>query len=183
VHKVYLSPSLQTANTYVYPPGGNEAQHTRTVADWAARFLRDDGRFAARLSAKSWASPDGVSGLANVVADSNRWGADLHIPIHSNAAAPTADGTITFHLAGSPFGRRFAQLVQTAVGKVSPGSDYGIRPMTGWTELYARAVVAYVELGFHSNKVEAGDIVKRPQAYGWALYAACCRYYSLHPSD
>ena len=83
--KIYLSPSAQPANSYA---AGNTDEQTQCnrIAE-AARLALIRCGFDARKG------PEG-QGYKENVAESNAWGADLHIPIHTNAGGGA--GTVVF---------------------------------------------------------------------------------------
>lgn len=86
----------------------------------------------------------------------DRFGADLFMSIHCNAAvSPTAQGTETFYYAGSVRGRHFAAYVQMQLvgklGTVNRGLKTNAMYVTGHTQ----AVAILVELAFVSNPDDA----------------------------
>ena len=73
--KIYLSPSDQTANKYAYG-GTNESVQCRRIADALEKALKRCG-FAVKNNK--------TDSMQARVRESNDWGADLHVPLHTNA--------------------------------------------------------------------------------------------------
>ncbi len=86
-NKVYLSPSNQDANTYA---AGNtvESEQCEKIADAVAVALKRCG-FEVMIG-------ESDENMTTRCKNSNTWGADYHIPIHTNAANGTAQGTRVF---------------------------------------------------------------------------------------
>lgn len=76
--KIYLSPSDQVRNIYAYGDT-NEAAQCRKIASACKAALERNG-FAVRTN-----FDDGTNAMYTRVAESNTWGADLHLCIHTNA--------------------------------------------------------------------------------------------------
>jgi N-acetylmuramoyl-L-alanine amidase len=150
----------------------------RAVCDIAARHLRADGRFAVKLSTRSWRYLDDGIYLSRVVADSRAFGAHAHVAVHTNAGG-TCDGTITFY--GPNFGsQELADDVQGAIAPLSPGSDYGIVRNDGLAETHGPSCPAILtELLFHSNLAEARHMADHHEAYGLALARGVAKFWDL----
>lgn len=77
---IYLSPSNHgKGNNPCLKSGCYEDKHTRPMAEAAAKYLRANG-FRAIVAKES-------QSMAERCAESDRLGADIHMPIHTNAAA------------------------------------------------------------------------------------------------
>ncbi|GAB2472562.1 hypothetical protein GCM10027063_11830 [Promicromonospora xylanilytica] len=90
------------------------------------------------------------------IANSNRVGADVHVPIHSNAISATCEkgfsaeryGTQVMYVSSA--GRECAQSLQRRVGNASPGTSDSRRYRTDLGELnQTNAVACYLELEYH----------------------------------
>lgn len=79
--KVYLSPSGQTRNTGV-GNYGNEAERMQQLSNKVKALLQKKGYQVY--------GGDNTIGLGNRVKDSNTYGVDAHIALHSNAGTGTA---------------------------------------------------------------------------------------------
>jgi len=178
MHHVYLSPSQQEHNLGV-GAYGTEAARCRAICKMAAELLRDVPGLTVRV-APDYTRLDEPSDYLSAVRDSNAFGADVHVAVHTNAAGAGADGTDTFYLAGSSRGKLLAAAIQRRVAPVSPGSDGGIHAQSGWAELTGtKAVACLVELAFHTNKADATSIITQPGLYAAALADGVCDYLGI----
>lgn len=86
VKRVYLSPSNQTANTYSY---GNttEAVQCGRIAEYCRKALL---RSSVEVMVGQYDT------MANRCAASDKFNADLHVPIHTNGCNGVASGTRIF---------------------------------------------------------------------------------------
>lgn len=139
--KVYLSPSSQFDNVYSGVTAV-EADVCNKIAKVAESALKRCGVDVKR-------GDSAKTNMEQRVAESNTWGADYHIPIHTNAGG--GQGTEVFAYSGFE-SNKFVKAVYDAVAKVSPGTDRGIKNGNGLYEVYATtAVCAYVECEFHDT--------------------------------
>lgn len=137
--KIYLSPSSQTDNAC--SGGDTEAKHCREIAKYTEKYLKNSG-FTVRLA-------DASLDVSGRVKDSNNWGADVHIPIHTNAGG--GDGTLVMCWTGYT-SNKYVKNVYDAVAKVSPGADDGIKVRTDLAEISGtKAIAVYVEAEFHDT--------------------------------
>lgn len=74
--KIYLSPSNQVSNSYAYG-NTNEMVQCNRIAEAARVALKRCG-----FDVKK--APQGQN-MNTSINESNNWGADLHIPVHTNA--------------------------------------------------------------------------------------------------
>lgn len=161
--KIYLSPSDQKDNTYAYG-GTNEAAQCRKIANYAAEALKRNG-YTVKVGA------DGTT-YQKRTADSNAWGADLHMPIHSNAGG--GDGTVVFAHPAS-VNNKYVKAVYEAVAAVSPGKDDGIRGTSGLYEInQSKCPCVYVEVEFHDNSTLAKWIINHTKDLGEAIAKGIC---------
>ena len=110
--KIYLSPSDQDGNLYAYG-GTNEMVQCRRIADVCEAALKRCGFQVINNQTGS---------MEEKVAESNRWGADLHMPIHTNAFNGVVAGTriMSYDLSGE--GYRASKAVLDALAPVTPGT-------------------------------------------------------------
>lgn len=86
---------------------------------------------------------------------SNNWPADLFISIHCNSAADTAaEGTETYHVAGSDTGKGVAGCVQFCLLDALLTEDRGVKTANFYVLRYTDCPAILVELGFISNAVD-----------------------------
>ena len=174
--KAYLSPSLQEHNVGV-GDFGTEMERAFQVADLVDAYLVAAG-VETRTSKTAWSGLESNVLLAKVVADSNAFGADVHVCMHTNAGPPDADGTLVLYYPGSSKGYKLASKIYGRLKDVSPGSDLGLRTSPLFYETRkANAPVAYIEAVFHTNKVEAEDYVFARKLYAWAIAAGVLEYF------
>ena len=90
------------------------------------------------------------------IANSNRVGADLHVPLHSNAISRSCESGFSTERYGthvmyvSSAGRECAQVMKTRVGAVSPGTNDARQYRSDLGELnQTNAVACYLEQDFH----------------------------------
>ena len=163
--KIYLSPSAQPANNYAAGDTNEQAQCNR-IAEAAKSALERCG-FAVKKA------PEG-QGYKENVAESNAWGADLHIPIHTNAGGGA--GTVVFVHGGTAKQMQYAKPIYDEVQAASPGmTDYGVRVNSGLYELgYTTATAVYVECEFHDRADLAAWIIEYTTELGEAIARGVC---------
>ena len=164
--KIYLSPSAQPANNYAAGDTNEQAQCNR-IAEAAKSALERCG-FAVRKA------PEG-QGYKENVDESNAWGADLHIPIHTNAGGGA--GTVVFVHGGTAKQMQYAKPIYDEVQAASPGTtDYGVRVNSGLYELgYTTATAVYVECEFHDRADLAAWIIEHTTELGEAIARGVCK--------
>lgn len=163
--KIYLSPSAQPANNYAAGDTNEQTQCNR-IAEAAKSALERCG-FAVRKA------PEG-QGYKDSVAESNAWGADLHIPIHTNAGGGA--GTVVFVHGGTAKQMQYAKPIYDEVQAISPGTtDYGVRVNSGLYELgYTTATAVYIECEFHDRADLAAWIIEHTTELGEAIARGVC---------
>lgn len=164
--KVYLSPSAQPANSYAAGNTNEQAQCNR-IAE-AAKIALDRCGFTVRKA------PEGQRYTDNVF-ESNAWGAELHIPIHTNAGGGA--GTVVFVHGGTAKQMQYAQPIYDEVQAISPGTtNYGVRVNSGLYELgYTTATAVYVECEFHDRADLARWIIEHTTELGEAIARGVCK--------
>lgn len=171
--KIYLSPSSQPGNTYA-TGNTNEQVQCRKIAEACAVLLKKAG-FEVRV---------GNSGTMQTrVADSNGFGADLHVAIHTNAF----DGKITggtqihlFKLDGEH--KKVGQAVLDRLAPLTPGTSHEkLVKNTSFYEIKnARAITVYCECEFHDTKTGSDFIRSHTTEIGEAIALGICDYYGVH---
>ena len=163
--KVYLSPSNQCANTYAYSDT-NEMEQCNRIAEAAEAALIRNGYEVKR-------APKGQD-MYETIKESNEWGADLHIPIHTNAGGGA--GTVVFVYSKNAENMRYANPIYHEVQNASPGDiDYNVRVMPQLAELNGtKATAVYVECEFHDNAEYAKWIIDNTKALGEAICRGVC---------
>ena len=168
--KIYLSPSNQNGNLYAYG-GTNEMEQCNRIAEAAKTALERCG-FTVKKA------PEGQS-MSDSIHESNTWGADLHIPIHTNAGG--GSGTVVFVYSKSIGNMDIAVPVYNAVQAVTPGkTDYGVREYPALAELNStNATAVYIEADFHDNKTIAKWLTENTVTVGEAIAKGVCEGYGV----
>lgn len=164
--KIYLSPSAQPANNYAAGDTNEQVQCNR-IAEAAKTALERCG-FTVRKAPEGQEYKDNVS-------ESNAWGAELHIPIHTNAGGGA--GTVVFVHGGTAKQMQYAQPIYDEVQAISPGTtNYGVRVNSGLYELgYTTATAVYVECEFHDRADLAAWIIEHTTELGEAIARGVCK--------
>ena len=117
--RVYLSPSDQRRNTYAVGDTTEDVQCGRIAAACKAALERSGVEVMVGQ----------YDTMANRVAASNRFKADLHVPIHTNAANGKATGTHIFCYDANrnSAGYKACREVLGVLGPVTPGSPDVVR--------------------------------------------------------
>lgn len=166
--KIYLSPSDQTNNAYAY---GNttEAVQCRRIADALEVALKRCG-FAVKNNK--------TSSMSNRVAESNSWGADLHMPLHTNAYNGNVSGTRVFTYDTSGKGYQCAKKVFAQLAPVTPGSSESINADPTLYEIRnTNAPCVYVESEFHDVAIVAKWIIDHVTDIAEAICKGICDYF------
>ena len=168
--KVYLSPSSQVSNPYAWG-STNEAAQCRRIADAAAAALTRSG-----LSVKN----NQTASMEGRVAESNAWGADLYVCIHTNAFNGRVTGTRVFSWNDAGRGRAAAQAVFDELAPLTPGTSDSLSTNQTWYELRRTAPpFVHVEAEFHDNAEAARWIIEHTQQIGEAVARGICRYFGV----
>ena len=168
--KIYLSPSSQPENTYAYG-NTNEQVQCRRIADACAVALKRCG----------FEVKNGNSGtMYTRVAESDAWGADLHVPIHTNAYNGNVSGTRIFCFNTTGEGYKAAQAVFKALAPVTPGTSESVTANPSLYEVNeAAAPTVYVEAEFHDVAACAKWIIENVETIGEAIAKGICNYYGV----
>lgn len=169
-YKIYLSPSNQDGNMYAYG-NTNEMEQCNKFAD-AAKIALERCGFQVKKAPKG-------QNMRVSISESNSWGADLHIPIHTNAGG--GNGTVVFVYSNATTNLKMAKPIYNAVQAVTPGTiDYGVREFADLAELNStNATAVYIEVDFHDNKQIAKWLIENPQTVGEAIAEGVCDGYGV----
>lgn len=166
--KIYLSPSDQTANKYA-SGNTNEAVQCRKIADACAVALKRCG-----FEVKN----NKTSSMAARVAESDKWGADLHVPIHTNAFNGKTSGTRLFCWDTKGDGYKACKAIFNALAPLTPGTSENIRADTSLYEIRnPSAPTAYIEVDFHDVADVAKWIIVNVEEIGEAIAKGICSYF------
>ena len=165
--KIYLSPSDQVRNIYAYG-NTNEAAQCRKIAAACKTALERSG-FAVRTNFE-----DGTNAMYTRVAESNTWGADLHLCIHTNAGG--GKGAEAYVIDKTAKRLAAAQPIYDEVRAIAPyGSSRGVKTARFYELRYTTGTCVYLEVDFHDNAEIAKWIVNNTTAIGEAIAKGVCR--------
>lgn len=171
--KIYISPSNQNGNLYA-AGNTNERDQCNRIAAALEVDLERNGYSVKR-------APKGQD-MNKSIRDSNEWGADIHIPIHTNAGGGAGPLVMVYSKANSNM--KYAQPVYDALLKLSSGGKgYGVRVGTEMTagnympsELSDTAAISvYIEAEFHDDKKLARWIIDNVEKIAEAIAKAICK--------
>lgn len=166
--KIYLSPSDQTSNKYA-AGNTNEAVQCRRIADACEVALKRCG-----FEVKN----NKTSSMAARCSESDAWGADLHVPIHTNAYNGSVTGTRLFCYSTGGAGYKACQAVFAALAPLTPGTSENIRANPGLYEVSnPNAPTVYIEVDFHDVAAVAKWIIENVEAIGEAIAKGICSYF------
>ena len=168
--KVYLSPSNQTENRYAYG-STNEAQQCGRIAEACRKALERCG-----VSVKV----GHMISMQQKCSESNAFGADLHVPIHTNAFNGSVMGTRMFCYNATGKGMAACKAIFARVAPLSPGTSENIQVNQKLYEVRApKAPTAYLECEFHDTVEGAKWIVENAAAIGEAIARGICDCFGL----
>lgn len=166
--KIFLSPSNQTKNVYA---AGNTAEDVQCgkIAKACQAALERCG-FEVKLMQ--------YDTMQNRVAAGNAWGADLYVPIHTNAYNGKTTGTHLFYYNTASEGYKACHAVLSVLGPLTPGTSDVVRAYPGLYEVkYPDAPTVYVEADFHDVPEIARWIIANTEAIGEAICEGICKYF------
>ena len=168
--KVYLSPSDQTKNYYAY---GNttEAIQCGKIAEACRKALV---RCGVEVMVGQYDT------MTNRCKASDTFGADLHVPIHTNAYNGKVGGTRVFCYNKTGEGYKAARAVFNVLAPVTPGTSESISVNANLFEVRVPAApTVYVECDFHDVPKIAKWIIENTTAIGEAIANGICNYFGI----
>lgn len=168
--KIYLSPSSQPDNAYAYGNTNEQVQCRRISAACAVALKRC-----------GFEVKDGSYGsMYDRVAESDAWGADLHVPIHTNAHNGKTTGTRIFCWNNAGEGYKAAQAVFNALAPVTPGTSENVSVNAELYEVhYSDAPCVYIEVDFHDVASIAEWIIESVELIGETICKGICSYFGV----
>ena len=169
-HKVFISPSDQTANTYA-GGGTTEAIQCGKIGIATKAALEQCGFEVMLLQ---------YATMAEKCAASDAFGAELHMPIHSNGFNGSVTGTRIFYGNDGSEGHRAAKAILARIGPVTPGSPDMVQAYPALYEIRVpKAPTAYIEADFHDVKAVADWIVDHTKDIAEAICEGVCDYFGV----
>lgn len=171
--KIYVSPSDQTGNKYAYG-NTNEAAVCREIAKKLCAALERCG-FEAKTD-----FADGSDAMYNRSQQSDAWGADMHIAVHTNAFNGQVTGTRIFSYNYTGESYKASKCVFDALAPVTPGTSENITANSSLYEIRVpKAVSVYVEVDFHDVPKVAKWLIENTDAVAEAICKGVCDYYKV----
>ena len=161
--KVYLSPSNQYDNLYSYG-NTNEMKQCNRIASSCEKYLLANGFEVKR-------APEGQK-MNTSINESNSWGADLHVCIHTNAGG--GRGCEVYTSAGTSRQLKYAKPIYSEIAAITKSGDRGLKT-ANFAELTATTATAvYCECEFHDSTDTAKWITENTDALGKAIAKGIC---------
>jgi N-acetylmuramoyl-L-alanine amidase len=173
MYKVYISPSTQEHNVGA-GSYGTEEKRMNEIADILCPRLKEHGLIVKRNKPEMT--------LAQVVADSDAFGADSHIAIHSNATGSLskARGSMVLICATGGRAEQLAKSISSELSAITPTTDRGVVVNN---ELYEtrkpKAPSVIVEVDFHDNLEGAAWIIANKAEIAEALLKGILAHYGI----
>lgn len=168
--KIYLSPSSQPENIYAYGNTNEQTQCRRISAACAVALKRcgfevKDGNYGT---------------MYDRVTESDAWGADLHVPIHTNAYNGETTGTRIFCWNNYGEGYKASSAIFNALAPVTPGTSENVSVNAELYEVhYSDAPCAYIEVDFHDVPYIAEWIIENVELIGETIAKGICDYFGV----
>lgn len=174
--KIFISPSDQFENTYA-AGNTNEGEQMGLLAEKLAPILQRCGfdvkiAHQARLAAKCY--------------QSDAWGADLHLPLHSNAFNGTVTGTrvMCMRTVEGQLGYEYSKKIFKQLDAVTPGTSSNISAQPQLYEIHdPQAPTVYVEVDFHDVPMVANWIIHNLDVIADAIARGVCDCFGVEYKD
>ena len=168
--KVYLSPSDQESNVYAYD-NTNEAVQCGRIAEACRAALERSG-----VEVKV----GHMISMAQKCSESNAFGADLHVPIHTNAFNGKVMGTRMFCYSDGGKGMAACKAIFARLAPITPGESENIQVNADYYEVRVPAApTAYIECEFHDTVEGAKWIVENTVLIGETIARGICDYFGV----
>ena len=172
--KIYVSPSNQSGNAYATGKT-NEKEQCHKIARACVDYLNKKG-----FSVKCTYNDD----MYARVRESNAFGADLHVAIHTNATAKHnvtgGSQVLLYDLTGER--KKVGQAVLNRLAPLTPGKS--AERLVAKPDFYeinsAKGITVYVEAEFHDTKTGSDFIIKNTKQIGEAIAKGICDYYKIN---
>ena len=172
--KVFLSPSNQYNNRYAYGDT-TEGVQCGKIAEACKTALIRNGIDVMLMHDES---------MQEKCQKSNAFGADLHVPIHTNAFNGSVTGTRMFYYADGGEGHKACKAIFAQLAPVTPGDSENIREDSSFYEVkVASAPTAYCECEFHDNANTAKWIIENTTLIGETIAHGICDYFGISFDD
>lgn len=169
-HKVFISPSDQVKNTYA-AGDTNEAVVCGKIGAACQTALERCGFETMLVQYET---------MASKCAKSDAFGAELHLPVHTNAYNGEVSGTRLMSLNLTGEGYKACKAIFDVLAPLTPGTSENI---SAHPELYEiknpSAPTAYVEADFHDVPTVAQWLIDHTDEVGEAIAHGVCNYFGV----
>lgn len=163
--KIYLSPSQQSYNKYTAGNTDEKEQCHRIAKSCEAALTRCG--FEVKSADESLHTSDAI-------AQSNDWGADLHVCIHTNAGG--GKGCVVFVSKLDEARLKFAKPVYDELSAITAADEsYGVRTANFAEIRKTAAKCIYIEAEFHDDPEGALWIIENTDAIAEAICRGICK--------
>lgn len=168
--KAYLSPSDQGKNAYAFGNTTEKIQCDR-IADALEIALKRCGFLCINNKTAS---------MVDRVSESNAWGADIHIPLHSNAYNGVVMGTRIFSYDLIGEGYKAAVAIFEELAPITPGTSENVKAYPALYEVRASAApCVYIETEFHDTPEGAKWIIEHTTDIAEAICRGVCKHFGV----
>lgn len=166
--KIYLSPSNQKSN--IYASGGvSEETVCREIAEETKKVLVRCG-FEVMI-------PPSSSKMDTRCKEADKWGADLYIPIHTNAFNASVSGTRMFCNKIPGEGYDACKCIFKYLAPLTPGTSENIKKYQLYEVKTPKAPTTYIEVDFHDVPSVAKWLIGHTKEIGEAICKGVCDYF------
>lgn len=170
MYKIFLSPSNQFENQYA-GMNTSEGEQMGRVAQALQKALVRCGFGVLTIHDAT---------MAAKVQAADKYGADLYIPIHSNACNGNVTGTRLFCWSKKETGYYACCDIANHLFPLTPGTSESITEATDLYEVrMPKAPTAYIEVDFHDVEEVARWIVDHIEEIAEAICMGVCDYFAL----
>lgn len=168
--KIYLSPSEQPDNRYAYG-NTNEKAVCCEISAYAEAALKRNGFEVITGTSTS------LSARCN---EADKWGADIYIPIHTNAYNGKVSGTRMFCYRMSGEGYKACKAIYDVLAPITPGKSENIKARPELYEVKTpKAPTVYIEVDFHDVPDVAKWLIEHTEEIGEAICKGVCNHYGV----
>ena len=168
--KVFLSPSNQYDNVYAYGDT-TEGVQCGKIAEACKVALERSGVDVMLMHDES---------MQTKCAESNKFDADLHVPIHTNAFNGKVMGTRMFCYSTEGKGMAACKAIFARLAPITPGESENIQVNADYYEVRVPAApTAYIECEFHDTVDGAKWIVENTALIGETIARGICDYFGV----
>lgn len=172
--KVFLSPSNQYNNRYAYGDT-TEGVQCGKIAEACKTALIRNGIDVMLMHDES---------MQEKCQKSNAFGADLHVPIHTNAFNGKVMGTRMFYYSVGGEGAKACKVIFDLLSPITPGTSESISANPDLYEVRVpSAPTAYIECEFHDAVEGAKFIVNNTTLIGETIAHGICEYFGISFDD